>query len=279
MFPMAIAISDMEKKARNCLKKGEKKLSALIALGIASFESGQVKQAVENYRKALAINENSPEANAGLGISYARLGDLKLAVEFLEKALKLSPGCGMLANWLADAFFDQGDLDRAVEFYSQAIRLNAMDSNAHNDMADVFRIRGDFKKALELYEKTIQIDPLDTNAMLERAQCLIQLQQDEQAFAALDQLILGFPSSRDCSTALVIKGTLNMRAGRHAEALANFKQALDFFPFNRSVLFHAAISAVRVNRMDEAEAFLKRILEMTPDDRRALALMKRVKAI
>lgn len=274
---MAVNTTEIVKKAKNCLKKGEQRLSAQIALGIAAFEDGQVSEAVGNYRKALQMNPDSPEANAGMGISYARLGDLAQAECFLRKALELNPGCGMLANWLADVYFDLGKLDQAVEYYTRAIRLDAMDSNAHNDMADVYRIKGDFKRALELYERAIQIDPLDTNAMLERAQCLIQLDQVAEALQALDQLIDGFPSSRDCATAMVVKGTLKAKDGNDAEALDIFKQALEFFPFNRTVIFQAAVCAARVNKIGEAEAFLRRILEMTPDDRKALALLRQVK--
>lgn len=275
---MVVNTTEIVKKAKNCLKKGEQKLSAHIALGIASFEDGLVSDAIANYRKALQINADSPEANAGIGISYARIGDLPQALCFLKRAFELSPACGMLANWLADVHFDLGNFDQAINYYSEAIRLDAMDSNAHNDMADVFRIRGDFTKALEHYEKAVQIDPLDTNAMLEKAQCLVQLGRDQEAMQALDDLIRGFPSSRDCATALVVKGTLNSRQSRDADALNNFKQALEFFPFNRTVLFQTAVCAAKQQKNSEAEAFLQRILELTPDDRRAQALLKKVKA-
>lgn len=277
MINMPAKQSEIVKKAKICLKNGENQLSAQIALGIAAFESGSVSEAIKFYGKALKIDSDSPEANAGIGISFARQGDLKKAIEHLQQAVDKNPGCGMLANWLADAYFDSGELDRAIEYYSSAIRLNAMDSNAHNDMADVYRLKGDFVRALELYEKTLQIDPLDTNAILEKAQCLVQLKKDTEALITLDSLIHGYPSSRDCATAIVIKGTLNLKAGKSKVALDNFKQALEYFPFNRSVLFQAAVSAIKSEKKDEAAVFLQKILDMTPDDKRALVLMKKVR--
>ena len=151
-----------------------------------------------------------------------------------------------------------------------------MDSNAHNDMADVYRLKGEFRKAIEFYDKTVSIDPLDTNAMLEKAQCLIQMKQMKEAEEQLDFLIEGFPSSRDTATAIVIKATLQIREKKYAPAYDLLLRALEYFPFNRAVLFQAALTAYFLKKYQQAENFLKKILEMTPDDKRARALLKKV---
>jgi tetratricopeptide (TPR) repeat protein len=273
---MYVQKSEIEKKALQCLKKGKNKLSAQIALGIAAFEDGRVDQALAFYKKALLINAESPEANTGIGITFARSGDRKNALKYLQKAYKLNPNCGLLANWLADAYFDSGDLDRAVKYYQQAISLNNLDSNAHNDMADVFRLKGDYNKAIELYDKTLEIDPLDTNAMLEKAQCLLQIKNEEAALNIFDTLISKFPSSRDCATAVVIKATILLKQKKYSKALELLKMALDFYPFNKTVLFQAALCAFHLNEKEQTRAWLIKILEMTPDDRRARSLLAKV---
>jgi tetratricopeptide (TPR) repeat protein len=154
-----------------------------------------------------------------------------------------------------------------------------MDSNAHNDMADVYRIKGEYKKAIDLYEKAISIDPFDTNAMLEKAQCLVQLGEKKAAEIQLEELVSSFPSSRDSATAIVIKGTMRLREKKYGQAYELFNHALDFFPFNRAVLFQTALSAYFLKKYQDSEKILQKILEMTPEDKRTLALLAKVQKL
>lgn len=273
---MASTIEEIVKKAKSCLRQGKNPVSAHVALGIASFEEGDAARAILHYQKAVCLSDSCAEAHSGLGISYAKLGQLDKALKHLLQAFKLSPECGLLANWLADAFFDNGDFDEAIRFYTEAIRLNASDSNAHNDMADVYRIKGDYAGAIELYDKTLSIDPHDTNAMLEKAQCLIQLERNDEAVICLLRLIKDYPASRDSATATVICGTLYFRTGNFSEAFTFLQKSLEFFPFNRTILFQSAVCAEKIHRCDESVALLKRILELDPSDQRASTMLKKV---
>jgi len=276
---MGYTTAEITKKANACLRQGKNKVNAEIALGIACFENGDIEAAIRHYKKALKHHSNSAEAHAGMGISSARIGKLQDAIEHLHKAYELNPDCGLLANWLADAYFDQGELDKAIEYYSEAINKNATDSNAHNDMADSYRLKGDYQKAFDLYQRTLHIDPLDTNAMLEMAQCQVQMNQQDAALSSLETLIKEFPSSRDSATAMVICGTILSRQGNYGSASAWFERALEFFPFNRPVLFQSAVCAMKLSEYDLCIKHLKRILEIDPSDSRAAALLKKVSSL
>lgn len=273
---MGYTTADIIKKATACLRQGKNKVNAEIALGIASFENGDIEAAIKHYQKALKSQNDSAEAHAGMGISQARVGNLDLAISHLQQAYELNPDCGMLANWLADAWFDKGSLDRAIDYYSEAIRNNATDSNAHNDMADAYRLKGDYQKAFELYHRTLQIDPLDTNAMLEMAQCQTQMNLPEEALQTLEDLIANFPSSRDSATAMVICATILFEKDDFNKAGAWFDRALKFFPFNRPVLFQSAVCALKQGLNAKCREHLKRILDLDPSDNRAAALLKKV---
>jgi len=275
---MGYTTADIVKKANACLRQGKNLVNAEIALGIASFENGNIETAIKHYEKALKHNQKSAEAHAGMGISQARAGNLDQAIKHLQQAYDLSPECGLLANWLADAWFDKGDLDRAIEYYSEAIRNNASDSNAHNDMADAYRLKGDYSKAADLYRRTLKIDPLDTNAMLELAQCQAQMNKPEDALQTLKSLIENFPSSRDSATAMVVCATILIEKGDFNGASAWMERSREFFPFNRPVLFQSAVCALKQGKTDKCCEHLRRILELDPSDNRAAALLKKVSA-
>lgn len=273
---MTYSNDEIIKKANNCLKKGINPASAEVALGIAYFEKGSLEKALTHYLKALEINEACAEAHAGLGMSYARLGKSDKVIMHLETALKLSPDCGLIANWIADAYYDIGDLDKAISFYSEALKLDSADNNAQNDMADAYRLKGDHKTALEMYDRALAIDPGDTNALLEKAQCLVQLKEPEKALKTLRELITNFPESRDAAAAMVVCAAILGKLGRQNDAYIWFTKSLEFFPYNRMVLFQAAICAYRLNKLHDGIGFVDRILQMNPSDERAKSLLKKL---
>jgi tetratricopeptide (TPR) repeat protein len=273
---MGYTTTDIIKKAKACLRQGKNQVNAEIALGIANFENGDIATAMQHYAKAIKQDQSSAEAHAGMGISQARAGNLDQAISHLQRAHELCPECGLLANWLADAWFDKGNLDRAIEYYSEAIRSNATDSNAHNDMADAYRLKGNYAKACDLYRRTLKIDPLDTNARLELAQCQIQMQMPEEALQTLQTLINDFPSSRDSATAMVVCATILLEKCDFTQAGNWFERALEFFPFNRPVLFQSAVCAFKQGKNDKCRELLERIIELDPSDSRAASMLKKV---
>ena len=273
---MGFSSEDIIKKASQCLKKGIKKVSAEVALGIACYEKGDISEAIHHYQRALTLDPECIEAHTGLGISMARAGNVEQSSIHLEKAWQISPDSSLLANWLADACFDKGHFDRAIELYNEALRLDASDNNAQNDMADAYRLKGDYETAITMYERAIAIDPGDTNAMLEKAQCLIQLKKTNEAMLSLETLIENFPTSRDSAAAMVIYGSLLLKCGKEEEALRWFERALDFFPFNRQVLFQAAVCACNTDNPEKSRKYLQKILDLDPSDTRAAAMLQRV---
>ncbi len=271
---MGLTSEDIIRKASRCLKKGENKVAAEVALGIALYENGDLVGAVHHFRRGIANDAACAEGHAGLGISLAQTGDLEKSFFHLEKAWQLSPDCGLLANWLADAYFDKGEYESAIKLYQEALRLDADDNNAQNDMADAYRLKGDFAMAVKMYDRALAIDPGDTNAILEKAQCLIQLNDSETALRVLRDLIDGFPASRDRATAMVVYGTLLQKSGQIEDAGRWYESALEFFPYNRQVLLQAAICAAETGEQERSKTFLQRILEITPGDEKATQLLK-----
>jgi tetratricopeptide (TPR) repeat protein len=274
---MAYSREIIIKTAKSCLRNKKNELSAHIALGIVSFEANKLQEAQTHYERALTINKKSAEAHAGLGMVHSRLSNNAQVIEHLSLAYKYAPDCGLLANWLADAYYDSGMLDEAISLYSEALKHDATDGNAQNDMADAYRLKKDYKTAILMYDRALAIDPHDTNAMLEKAQCLIQLNELAEALSCLNHLIKEYETSRDSASARVVAGALLEKLGRHSEAYELLKSSLVFFPYNKMVLFNCALCGYRLGKMDEAEELVGRILQMNPDDGRAKLLLQRLR--
>jgi Flp pilus assembly protein TadD len=59
--------------------------------GIDHFAHGRVAEAIESYRKALALNESLAMAWNGLAMALARQGDLDGAIEAARRYADLDP--------------------------------------------------------------------------------------------------------------------------------------------------------------------------------------------
>src|SRR5580704_15212321 len=84
-------------------------------LGKAFYENPTTqKQAVDEFRAALALAPNSPREQINYGLALLRAGDAKNGIAELQKAQKLAPRIPHTWFNLGIAFKKQGDMDDAL---------------------------------------------------------------------------------------------------------------------------------------------------------------------
>lgn len=85
--------------------------------GITAQQHGDYKTAIEDYRKALAIDPSRVDIRANLGAALAATGQFDAAIQEDTTALSSAPGNAALRKNLALAYYKKGDMARAhVEF-------------------------------------------------------------------------------------------------------------------------------------------------------------------
>ena len=99
-------------------------------IAVYDQEHGKLQEAIEQYRKAISVTENSktnPQAFGNMGHAYLQLGDLAQARESLQEAVKLDPH--QMVVWLDLGLAKQksGDLAGAIQAYSKGIEVQPTD--------------------------------------------------------------------------------------------------------------------------------------------------------
>ena len=99
-------------------------------LAVYDQEHGKLQEAIEQYRKAISVTENSktnPQAFGNMGHAYLQLGDLVQARESLQEAVRLDPQ--QMAVWLDLGLAKQksGDLAGAIQAYSEGAKVQPTD--------------------------------------------------------------------------------------------------------------------------------------------------------
>jgi tetratricopeptide (TPR) repeat protein len=100
-------------------------------LGVLYDGRGLHDEALEEYKKALAINPTFADALNNLGVAYKRKGSYDMAIQAYEKALARYPNFAEARNNLGLAYYTKGMYDQAVEQYEKALEINPSFAEAH----------------------------------------------------------------------------------------------------------------------------------------------------
>ena len=132
---------------------------ALNAYGIALSELGRNAEAVQQFRRVLAMDPANAPAYQNLGIAALRANDLRAAEENLTRALQLNPRLPLALNSLGVVYIRRGDTARAYEAWKRAFELDRRQYDALYNMALVSAQRGDRASARRALEEFVRIAP------------------------------------------------------------------------------------------------------------------------
>jgi tetratricopeptide (TPR) repeat protein len=145
-----------ESKDEKFKKKEAKKLNNL---GVTSFHNGALEMAIEQFQRAVDLDETSAEAFNNLGLVYTELGREDNASEAFKKAIELNPGLSSVYTNLGYAFYKQGSYEQAIEMYNEALGKNSNSSAAYTNLGNAYYKLDKISEAREAWNKAIDIDP------------------------------------------------------------------------------------------------------------------------
>ena len=134
-------------------------MTALINRGNAYASSGDQKRAIDDYSRALELNEDDARVYTNRCHAYNILGEHEKALADCDKAIELDP-----TN--AAAFLNRGNIysalyesERAIESYNQALALNPKFSNALKSRGAVYYNLRRYDSAIADFNKIIEMHP------------------------------------------------------------------------------------------------------------------------
>jgi tetratricopeptide (TPR) repeat protein len=230
---------------------------------------GRSGDAVVSLQKAV---EQKP-GDQTLRLTYARLlVDIKeyekARAEF-EKLLQAAPDDAELLYTLGLLSLESQRLDDAEKYMMMLIRLDERDGEAQYYLGRIYENRKQYDQAIEWYRQVLVGDYL-FDARLRIADMMGLSGQTDAAIEHLDAMLKGSQSNGSLVRIYVAKGELLRLAHRYEESLAVFNTALEIVPGNSDLLYARALVAERLGRIDQLEADLRFILKAEPDNAHAL---------
>jgi tetratricopeptide (TPR) repeat protein len=230
---------------------------------------GRPDEAVVSLRKAV---ESNPD-DQNLRLTYARLlVDVKqyetARVEF-EKLHKASPNDPDLLYTLGLLSLESQRLDDAEKYMMMLVRLDEREGEAQYYLGRINENRKHYEEAIEWYRK-VHVGEYSFDARLRIADLLGNLGRTDEGVEHLDEMLKGSQSDSSLVRIYIAKGELLRGARRYQQAMDIYNTALEIIPGNSDLLYARALVAEKLGRIDQLEEDIRTILKTEPDNAHAL---------
>ena len=142
------------------VRTGDARLWRYRNLGKAMYENPTTqKEAVEQFRQALALAPNSAREQLNYGLALLKAGDLDNGIAQLEKAQKTDPKLPHTWFNLGITFQKQAEFDRAFAEFQQMVRLVPAEAVSHYHIGALLKLKGDTTAAIAEFVKARDLNP------------------------------------------------------------------------------------------------------------------------
>lgn len=243
-------------------------------LGGIYSELGRHDQAIDAHQHYVALASDVPNAHDSLGTTYQWAGRYTEAIEEFKRALALDSEFEVAVVHLGNVYFQQGRYREALEQYRRYIQIapsNLERARGYGCMAHVYSKMGDVERAEQAAKLSLKHDKTSVWSRL-----VVALDHNDMGTAkALEGQVFAELPYTNRGTRLLpprfisyIRGYLNLRFGKSAEAIENFKDALRHRPATWNIDSYEdclANAYLELGRLDEAIAEYERILKLNPN--------------
>ncbi|MBF0445061.1 MAG: tetratricopeptide repeat protein [Magnetococcales bacterium] len=254
--------SDAEELCCTVLKDIPNHIDAINLLGIVAQKTGRHDLAVEQFNRALCINNGSEFLYYNLASSLYKLGETRQAVAALQQAIAINPEFFHAYCSLGYGQRVLGRFDEAATSYQKAIFINPNDADAHNNLGISLQTANKTEQAIECYRKAIAIRPDYVVAMSNLGFGLQILGRLSESCEILQKAIAIDPNYADAHYNLGV--TLHEQK-LVAEAIASYQKAIAINPNDAKVHFNCANCLKEQNNYAAAILSYGEAIRINPD--------------
>ena len=145
--------------ARRAIKLNDKSPEAYMTLGTIYRATGQSNQAIPELKHGVELAPSSDEAYRRLGNTYAVVGQKDLAIKTLEKAVEINPYNWMNANSLGQAYLAFGDNERALKSFQRVVEMEPENASGYNNVGAAYFNLGRYEDSISQFKKSLELAP------------------------------------------------------------------------------------------------------------------------
>ena len=133
--------------------------AALFQQGNAAFEAGNLAEAEQAFKQALAIDTTNAAYWTNLGVTYYSLGQLEDAEQAFQSGLATAPNDAELHYLLGATYLQMDRMDDAQSNLQAASELDPNLPEAYYGLGALYQLQGKRADAIKAFERFLEIGP------------------------------------------------------------------------------------------------------------------------
>jgi tetratricopeptide (TPR) repeat protein len=262
---------EAEASARKVIAQNNRSPWGYYALAEALEARREYQAVVDELAPVVAANRGKGDASFDtsillphLGFAYQEIGQHDKAIASFEEARKLSPDDPAVAGYLVESNIAAKRYTAAIDAAKSALAQHPNDLRLTRLQAQALRQNGKADEGIALLEEAVKHHEDDPAAYISLAQAYSDADRGAQALKVLQDAQGKFPSDDGIAFEL---GSVFDKQKRFAEAESAFRQVLARDPENAIALNYLGyMLAERGERLDESVGYLKRALQVEPEN-------------
>jgi tetratricopeptide (TPR) repeat protein len=230
-------------------------------------------KAIEAYKKAYAIDPQSPIIGERLAEMYWKAQRVRDAVNEANEILKHDPNDLATHRLLGRIYLRSlGDINgagvqsemvaKAIAEYAQVHRLDPSDQEASLWLSRLYRLHNEPDKAEQVLRKMLDDDPGNEAA----AEQLTQLLLDENKADDAIKLLEAMTANSSSATLFDLLGDAYTQNHDYARAEAAYRKAVDLDPSELNHLRGLGQTLLTEEKYQDALAVYQKLIDLMPDD-------------
>ena len=255
-------------RALETCQKAAAQSEGAICLGHVHNETGKYEQAVSEFQRGLEADRTSDDAYRGLAFAYEHLGQVAEAEQTYRRAIALRPQYWAGYSWLGAFLSRQARLEEAAQMFQQVIALAPDNIRGCQNLGGVYDLLGRYDEAVQVLKRCLAIQPAaDTYSNL--AVAYFYLRRYDYAAANYEQAV-----KLDGKNHMLwgnlgeayywAPGQRERAAGAYRQAVSYARQAEEVNPKDPRLLGRLGLYYAMLGESKPAREYIGRALTFSP---------------
>ena len=231
------------------------KIDSILAL----FSSEKYQDALNALEELIVNNPNDALLFNIKGACFAGLDQKNLAIENYKKAVAINPRYAKAHYNLAGALHELEKFDDSIRSYQDTLAIEPDYAEAHNNLGNVYREVNQLDAAIESYKKAIALKTDYVEAHYSLGSCFQELGKLEDTVHCYERVLEFRPNFTGMHNNL---GNVLRELGRFDEAVLSYEKALSIDPDFVEVYYNLGITFQELNQFDKAEINYKKAINL-----------------
>ena len=235
---------------------------ALAHLGLLEARQDQYADAIDHYKKALALKPDFPGLQLNLGLALFKAARFPEAIPAFTSELHKHPGDQRLTILLAMSHYGMGDYLVAVPYLQRAAANDTQNLELRMTLAHSCMWSKQYQCVLDVEKEILTLNPDSAEADILAGEALDEQGDDVGAIEQFRAATKANPKEPNVHFGL---GYLLWKQSKFAEAAVEFQAEIDNDPSNVGARSYLGDSYVELTQFDKAKPELTKALAANPD--------------